>query len=68
MDVFLRRPAELPDDVRDAMLQHFTEEQIVEGTIYAAVASGFSRMLIVLGGEPEQMPITVAPVEMFNAP
>ncbi len=65
MDVFLRHPASLPAGVRDDLRAHFSEEQIVEGTIYAAVASGLSRLLIVLGAEPEDRPIAVAPVEQF---
>jgi alkylhydroperoxidase family enzyme len=66
MDVFLHHPASLPDDVRERLRAEFTDEEILECTLYAAVASGFSRMLIVLGGEPQEMTTTVAPVEMFS--
>jgi alkylhydroperoxidase family enzyme len=66
MDVFLQHPASLPDDVRDRLRAHFTDEEILEGTMYAAVASGISRMLIVLGAEPEQMETSVDGVEMFS--
>jgi alkylhydroperoxidase family enzyme len=66
-DVFLTDPTGLPDEVRDAMLNLFSDEEIVECTLYAAIASGFSKMLIVLGAEPREMPLTVAPVEAFAA-
>jgi hypothetical protein len=66
-DFFLGQPGALPDDLRDGMLGHFTEEEIVECSMYLAMASGLSKMLIAMGGEPQEMAVTVAPVEAFSA-
>ncbi len=64
VDAFLSDPAGLADDVRQDMLDHFTEEQIVECAIFHAAS--FSRMLIVLGLEPPEMSTTVAPIAMLT--
>ncbi len=60
LDSFYNNPAGLTDEVRQGMLDHFTEEQIVECAIF--LAAGFARMLIVFGLEPQEMSTTVSPI------
>jgi AhpD family alkylhydroperoxidase len=60
-DVFLTDPAALTDELRADMLRHFRPDQIVELTAGLALFMGFSKIAIVLGQEPEDMPTTVIP-------
>lgn len=43
------------------MRSHFAEDQIVEIGATLAMVHGLAKVLIVLGLEPEQMPVTVIP-------
>jgi len=60
-DVFLTDPTRLGDAQRAEMLRCFTPSQIVELTAGLALFMGFSKIAVVLGQEPEQMPTTVVP-------
>lgn len=59
-DVLLAGSA--PDDALAADLRrHFTEGQLVELALGVSLFHGFSKMLVVLGLEPESMSTTVMP-------
>lgn len=60
-DVFLSDPTRLGDGLRAEMLRHFSAAEIVELTAGLALFMGFSKIAIVLGQEPEDMPTTVIP-------
>ena len=60
-DVFLTDPSRLTDELRAEMLRHFTAPEIVELSAGLALFMGFSKIAIVLGQEPEDMPTTVIP-------
>ena len=60
-DVFLTDPSRLTDELRAEMLRHFTSAEIVELTAGLALFMGFSKIAIVLGQEPDDMPITIIP-------
>jgi AhpD family alkylhydroperoxidase len=60
-DVFLSDPLRLTDALRAELLSHFTPAQIVELTAGLALFMGFSKIAVVLGQEPAQMPTTVIP-------
>ena len=45
-----------------ALREHFDDAQIMELTYAMGSFIGFSKQLIMLGLEPEDMPITVAPI------
>lgn len=51
-----------PDDALVAELRrHYTEGQLVELALGVSLFHGFSKMLVVLGLEPEEMDTTVMP-------
>jgi len=60
-DVFLTNPGVPDDALRAEMLKHFTAAQIVELTAGLALFMGFSKIAIVLGQEPSDMPTTIVP-------
>jgi hypothetical protein len=64
VDAFLDDPAGLGDDVRKGMLEHFTEEEIVECALF--LASAFSKLFVVLGLEPPEMATTVLPLALLR--
>lgn len=52
-----------PDDSLQARLrEHFTDAQIMELTYAMGSFIGYSKQLIMLGLEPESMPVTEVPV------
>ncbi len=51
----------VPAELQAEMLATFTDAEVVELTMALAMFHGFSKMLIVLGLEPEQMDTTVLP-------
>ncbi len=52
-----------PDpELEQRLLAHFTEAQIMELTYAMAAFIGFSKQLIMLGLEPEEMPVTGFPM------
>jgi AhpD family alkylhydroperoxidase len=62
-DAFLQAPVEVHDDLVAEMQAALSPEEIVECTYAVTLFLGFSKMLIVLGTEPEPgtMPTTVLP-------
>ena len=67
-DVFLTDPCRLSDAVRAEMQRHFSAAEIVELTAGLALFMGFSKIAVVLGQEPEDMPTTVIPTPVRPAP
>jgi alkylhydroperoxidase family enzyme len=57
-DAFLAAGGPPPPDVQAALQEEFSEEELVEMGIGMAMFHGFSKLLIALGCEPEQMDIT----------
>lgn len=54
-------PDRLTPALREKLRQQFTAPQLVELGVGVGLFHALSRVLIVLGLEPEQMPITVLP-------
>lgn len=67
-DAFLANPAYPSDALRDELRRHFSPAEVVELTAALALFSGFSKIAIVLGQEPESMPTTVLPTPDFPTP
>ena len=61
-DAFLARAGDISPDVVAGVVGQFDEAERVELAGGLALFHGFSKMLIVLGLEPEQMPTTKRPV------
>ncbi len=57
-DAFLAASGPPTPDVQEALLDEFSEAELVEMSIGLAMFHGVSKMLIALGCEPEQMDIT----------
>ena len=64
-DHFILTPGPIPDEIRSSLLSTFTQEQIAELSIGLALFHGFSKMLIALGREPEEMETTIVPTPQF---
>lgn len=60
-DAFLKTPGDADPALREAMLAHFSSEEIVELTAAIALFMGFSKIAVSLGQVPESMPVTVMP-------
>jgi 4-carboxymuconolactone decarboxylase len=60
-DRFLQDPSPPPPDERTALAEHFDDAEIVEAMLALGLFLGFSKMLIALGFEPEEMDTTVLP-------
>jgi AhpD family alkylhydroperoxidase len=60
-DAFLVEPGGRHEELRAALLRHLDPAQIVELTAGLALFMGFSKIAVVLGQEPENMPTTVIP-------
>jgi alkylhydroperoxidase family enzyme len=60
-DAFLSGCGTPSQEVRAALQAELTDAQVVELTMALALFHGFSKMLIVLGLEPETMATTVLP-------
>lgn len=53
---------QMPDaDCRAALRRHFSEAEIVELALGVGLFLGMSKVLITLGLEPDDMPVTVMP-------
>jgi AhpD family alkylhydroperoxidase len=59
-DVIIGDPAGMPDDLKTALLEEFSEEQIVELTLTTAFAMAFSKAAVAWGPPPE-MPVLEVP-------
>ena len=64
-DHFILTPGPVPDEIRSSLLSTFTQKEIAELSIGVALFHGFSKMLIALGREPEEMDTTVIPTPQF---
>ena len=64
-DHFILTPGPVPDETRSSLLSIFTQKEIAELSIGVALFHGFSKMLIALGREPEEMDTTIVPTPQF---
>ena len=60
-DHFILTPGPVPDETRSSLLSTFTQKEIAELSVGVALFHGFSKMLIALGREPEEMDTTIVP-------
>src|SRR5262249_13802902 len=60
-DAFLVEPCGQHEELRAALLRQLDAAQVVELTAGLALFMGFSKIAVVLGQEPEDMPTTVIP-------
>jgi alkylhydroperoxidase family enzyme len=60
-DAFLAGGGPPPPEVRSALQAYLTDAEIVELATGLAMFHGFSKMVVVLGLEPEQMDTVVLP-------
>jgi alkylhydroperoxidase family enzyme len=60
-DAIIGDPRSLDPAVRSALAQAFTPAEIVELALGVGLFLGMSKVLINLGLEPEEMPVTVIP-------
>lgn len=58
-DAFLSAGGPPPAEVRAALEAEFTSDELVEMGVGLALFHGFSKLLISLGCEPEQMDVSV---------
>lgn len=60
-DALIGLPSELPVELQVQLKEHFSEAQLVEMTLGVGLFLGMSKVLISLGLEPQEMPVTVMP-------
>lgn len=60
-DVFLTVPSAIDRSLKEEMQREFRDEEIVELTAGLALFMGFSKIAVVLGTAPRDMPTTVIP-------
>ncbi|MEM7015710.1 MAG: hypothetical protein AAF512_00045 [Pseudomonadota bacterium] len=60
-DAIIGMPGELSEDLKQRLLSHFTEAELVELSVVIGLFLGMSKVLVTLGLEPESMPVTVIP-------
>ena len=60
-DAIIGDPRRLSDSTKQKLREHFTDEQIAELGIGVGLFIGLAKVLITLGLEPEDMPVTVVP-------
>jgi alkylhydroperoxidase family enzyme len=60
-DAFLGAGRPPPVDVQERLRAEFSDPELVELTLALAMFHGFSKMLIVLGLEPDEMDTTISP-------
>ena len=60
-DALIGIPQPLSADVQAHLHSHFSEAELVELALGVGLFLGMSKVLISLGLEPEQMPVTVMP-------
>ena len=60
-DAIIGHPQSLSEETRQALKANFSDAQIVEMALGVGMFMGMSKVLINLGLEPEQMPVTVMP-------
>ena len=60
-DALIGRPQSLSAESRQALKANFSDAQIVEMALGVGMFMGMSKVLINLGLEPEDMPVTIVP-------
>lgn len=60
-DALIGLPGRLDEGAKQALKAHFSEAEIVELAFGVGLFLGMSKVLINLGLEPEDMPVTVVP-------
>lgn len=60
-DAIVGDPRSLPAAAQEALATHFTAAQVAELGLGIALFHALSKVLIVLGLEPESMPVTIVP-------
>jgi alkylhydroperoxidase family enzyme len=68
VDAFLASPSEIGDELRRALLAHFTPAQLVELTAAIALFMGFSKIAVALGGLPDSIPVHEQPTPTCPEP
>lgn len=61
-DTLLAGGSEPDDDLKARLRQHFISAEIMELTYAMGSFIGYSKQLIMLGLEPESMPVTGVPI------
>lgn len=60
-DALIGMPTPLSDDARARLKNHFSDAEVVELLLGVGLFLGMSKVLITLGLEPADMPVTVIP-------
>jgi alkylhydroperoxidase family enzyme len=60
-DAIIGHPQSLDEETRQALKANFSDAEIVELALGVGMFMGMSKVLINLGLEPEQMPVTIVP-------
>lgn len=60
-DCLIGMPGEVDPQLAERLRMHFTEEELTELMLGVGLFLGMSKVLILLGLEPESMPVTVIP-------
>ena len=60
-DAIIGYPGSLSEDTRQSLKANFSDAEIVEMALGVGLFLGMSKVLINLGLEPEDMPVTVMP-------
>lgn len=60
-DAIIGQPQSLKETTKATLKRHFSDAELVELTLGVGLFLGMSKVLITLGLEPEDMPITVIP-------
>lgn len=60
-DAFLDADGPPPTEVQERILAEFSPAELVEVGVGLAMFHGFSKLLIAVGAEPDQMPTTILP-------
>ena len=60
-DALIGLPRPLPAALQAQLHKHFTDAELVELSLGVGLFLGMSKVLISLGLEPEEMPVTILP-------
>jgi len=60
-DALIGIPQAMPAELQQRLREHFSEAELVELSLGVGLFLGMSKVLISLGLEPEDMPVTVIP-------
>ena len=60
-DALIGLPKPLPADLQAQLRNHFTDAELVELSLGVGLFLGMSKVLISLGLEPDEMPVTILP-------